>query len=69
MKTNRRGFIKATAVVLASLPFVGQFVKPTAVVRAATREFTDEEPYGFQPPSVTCWRPGQGAPPWGHSEE
>jgi len=59
---NRRHFIKSIGLALASLPFVGQLVKPQ-VVRAATREFTDEEPFGFQPPSITCWqKPGNPQP-------
>ena len=61
---NRRNFLRGIAVAVASLPFVGQLAKPRATVQAATHEFTDEEPFGFQPPSVTCWRPGQGQPPW-----
>jgi len=61
---NRRDFLRITGALLASLPFVGSLVKPTAVVRAATQEFTDEEPFGFVPPAVTCWKPGQGKPSW-----
>ena len=60
---NRRTFFRGIGATLAALPFVKMAVKPT-VVKAASLEFTDEEPYGFQPPAISCWTPGQGKPPW-----
>jgi hypothetical protein len=56
---NRRELIKGIAAALVALPLVGQIVKPEVIVKAATKEFTDQPPFGFVPPSISCW-PGQG---------